>query len=151
MRASVMTPMVFCASFVPCAREIRAAEPTCPTRKPWPRTSLAADLVIRYTEYVPIAAMRPAITGESTAGIRTLDTMPCHFTAPAPAAAMVDPTTPPISAWDELDGIPRYHVARFHAMPPASPANTTVSVTWVLLTKPLAMVAATLNDRKAPT
>src|SRR4051812_3863763 len=95
--------------------------------------------------------MRPAITGESGAGISTLETMPCHFTASVPAAAMVEPTTPPMRACDELDGMPRYHVARFHEMLPARPANTTVRVTSVVLTRPLAMVAATLKDRKAPT
>ena len=36
-------------------------------------------------------------------------------------------------------------------MPPTSPANTTVSVTEPVSTRPLAMVAATLNDRNAPT
>src|SRR3954462_14352054 len=95
--------------------------------------------------------MITAITGESTAGSTTLDTRPCHFTAENPAAASVAPTTPPISACDELDGMPRYQVARFQKMPPARPANTTVSVTPVEFTSPLAIVAATLNDRKAPT
>ena len=32
--ASVMTPMVFCASLVPCARETMHADPTWPIRKP---------------------------------------------------------------------------------------------------------------------
>ena len=36
-------------------------------------------------------------------------------------------------------------------MPPASPAKTTVSVTSLVSTRPLAIVAATLSDRKAPT
>ncbi len=37
IRASVMTPIVFCASFVPCARDTMEAEPICPIRKPWLR------------------------------------------------------------------------------------------------------------------
>lgn len=32
IRARVMTPMVFCASLVPCARETRPAEAICPAR-----------------------------------------------------------------------------------------------------------------------
>src|SRR3954447_7622159 len=95
--------------------------------------------------------MITAITGESTAGSTTLDTRPCHFTAENPAAASVEPTTPPISACDELDGMPRYQVSRFQVMPPARPANTTDKVTALVLTSPFAIVAATENDRKAPT
>lgn len=33
IRARKMMPMVFWASFVPCASEIREAEPICPYRK----------------------------------------------------------------------------------------------------------------------
>ncbi len=76
---------------------------------------------------------------------------PCHFTACPPAAAIVEPTTPPMSACDELDGMPKNQVSRFQVMPPARPANTTVSVTSLVSTRPLAIVAATLNDKKAPT
>ncbi len=32
--ARVMTPMVFCASLVPCASDIREALPICPHRNP---------------------------------------------------------------------------------------------------------------------
>ena len=34
IRASVITPMVCCASFVPCARDTMDADPICPIRKP---------------------------------------------------------------------------------------------------------------------
>src|ERR1700728_529136 len=98
-----------------------------------------------------MAATPKAMGGESTAGMTTLDANPCHFTAWPPAAAMVDPTTPPIRAWDELEGIPKNHATRFQAIPPARPAKTTVSVTSLVSTKPLAMVAATLKERNAPT
>ncbi len=95
--------------------------------------------------------MKIAMTGESSAGKITLLTMPCHFTAEKPAAAMVEPITPPMSACDELDGIPRYQVATFQVIPPTNPAKTTVSVTSPVDTSPLAIVAATLKDRNAPT
>ncbi len=95
--------------------------------------------------------MPPAMTGDSAAGMITFENRPCHLTAWPPAAARVEPMIPPISACDELDGIPRNHVVRFQMMPPASPANTTVSVTRPVLTSPLAIVAATLSERKAPT
>jgi hypothetical protein len=44
--------------------------------------------------------------------------------------------------------MPNSQVIRFQMMPPASPAATTVSVTSAVLTRPLAMVAATARDRK---
>ncbi len=98
-----------------------------------------------------MAAISPAITGDRPAGMITFWNSPCHLTACPPAAAMVDPTTPPISACEELEGMPRNQVSRFQMIPPAKPAKTTVSVTRPVSTRPLAMVAATLSERKAPT
>ena len=45
------------------------------------------------------------------------------MTASAPSAANAAPTTPPISACDELDGSPKYHVARFQTIAPMRPAK----------------------------
>ena len=61
------------------------------------------------------------------------------------------PTTPPMRAWLELDGIPAYQVETFQMMAPASPAKITGRVTRSWDTMPLAMVAATESERKAPT
>src|SRR5690348_16449917 len=91
------------------------------------------------------------MTGASTAGRMTLATRLCHLTAWPPAAASMAPITPPISACDELDGIPRNQVSRFHTIAPVRPAATTVSVTSLVSTRPLAIVAATARDRNAPT
>ena len=91
------------------------------------------------------------MSGAKHAGISTLDTRPCQFTACCPAAAIVAPMTPPISDCDELDGIPKNQVSTFQARPPAKPAATTVSVTNRVFTRPLAIVAATLRERNAPT
>ena len=65
------------------------------------------------------------------------------MTATKPARRPTEPTTPPISACDELDGSPKYHVIRFQAIAPTRPAKTTVGVTAPVSTKPLAIVAAT--------
>ncbi len=105
----------------------------------------------RYTHQVPTAAIPKAMNGDSTPGMITFDTSPCHFTACEPAAANVAPITPPINACDELDGIPKYQVNKFQVIPPHNPANTTVKSIAPLLTNPLAIVAATLNDKNAPT
>ena len=68
-----------------------------------------------------------------------------------PTAAIMAPTMPPISACEELDGMPSSQVSRFQVMPPTRPAKTSSSVTSPESTSPLAIVAATAVDRKAPT
>src|SRR5947209_10891239 len=80
----------------------------------------------------------------------TLDSSPAPLTAPAPFATNIAPTTPPINAWDELDGSPKYQVSTFQAIAPTSPANTIVVVTAPVSTIPLAIVAATLSEMNAP-
>ena len=67
--------------------------------------------------------------GDKAAGMMTFEVKPCHLTALPPAAAIVAPITPPISACDELDGMPNSQATRFQMIPPARPAATTVSVT----------------------
>ena len=47
IRASVMMPMVFCASLVPWASETSEAEPIWPMRKPAPRLRSCMDRAIR--------------------------------------------------------------------------------------------------------
>src|SRR3954452_21449078 len=78
--------------------------------------------------------------------------MPCHLTV-SPAARPA-PTRPPISACDDDDGRPKYHVTRFHVMAPTSAENTTTSPE--LLSScfgsriPEPMVFATSVDTRAP-
>jgi hypothetical protein len=91
-----------------------------------------------------------ASTGAITAGISTLPSTPSPSTALAPSATKADPTTPPISACDELEGRPKYQVARFQAIAPTSPAKTTVGVITPASTTSLATVAATAREMKAP-
>src|SRR4051794_11546798 len=102
---------------------------------------------------MPIAApaTRKARIGATTAGIRTLPTSPSVRTASKPAAATAEPTTPPISACEELEGSPKYQVTRFQAIAPIRPAKTIVGVITSALTTSLATVAATLIEMKAPT
>ena len=69
-----------------------------------------------------------ASSGATSAGITTSPRRPSlKKIASAPSATKTAPTIPPISAWDELDGKPKYHVIRFHAIAPTSPANTASS------------------------
>src|SRR5919202_1060838 len=96
----------------------------------------------------------PAVTnasvGATSAGTTTLPSRPSPMTALDPCAANAEPTTPPISACEELDGRPKYQVMRFQLIAPISPAKTTVVVIESDSTMPLPTVAATLREMKAP-
>src|SRR6476661_1541606 len=71
--------------------------------------------------------------------------------ASKPTAATAEPTTPPISACEELDGRPKDQVIRFQAIAPINPAKTIVGVITSAFTTSLATVAATEIEMKAPT
>ena len=124
--ASAMTPMVFCASLVPCASATSEAVAIWPQRKPSSRRRASTFWVIRYTSQVPHAATMPAITGAATAGIRTFWVTPDQLTPLVPSAASPAPISPPNRACEELDGIPNSQVSRFHRMPPIRPAKMMV-------------------------
>ena len=104
---------------------------------------------------VPAAATKPATTGARTAGMTTLLRTPLQATPLIPRDAIAAPISPPNSACEELEGMPSNHVARFQMMPPTRPAKTMVSSAWPptfpRFTTPLATVAATSTERKAPT
>src|SRR3954451_22321274 len=80
----------------------------------------------------------------------TLARIPLKSTALVPAAAIVAPTTPPISACEDDDGSPNHHVARFQEIAPMSPPSTTVGVIAPASTIPPAIVAATFSEMNAP-
>ena len=56
-----------------------------------------------------------------------------------------------MSACEEDEGRPNHHVPRFQVIAPMSPPRTTVGVMASALTMPLATVAATSREMKAPT
>src|SRR5436190_21955001 len=85
------------------------------------------------------------------AGTTTFPRSPAPSMADVPSAIKVAPTTPPINACEELDGRPKYQVARFHMIAPIRPANTIVIVIAPESTMPFAIVAATACEMKAPT
>src|SRR4029079_2565969 len=82
--------------------------------------------VNRYTNHVPHAATRHAMSGAATAGINTLPVTPDQLTPAVPSAASPAPINPPNSACDELDGMPNSQVRRFQSMPPMRPAKMIV-------------------------
>src|SRR3954451_9628776 len=99
---------------------------------------------------IAIAATVKARIGATMPGTSTFSISPSPKTADGPSATKAAPTTPPISACEELDGRPSHQVARFHAIAPIRPANTTVVVIAAGSTMPLATVAATFNEMNAP-
>src|SRR5262245_6346785 len=66
---------------------------------------------------------------------------------PTPALATAAPDNPPISAWEELEGMPPYQVIRFHAMAPTRPARTTPASITSGWTIPLPTVRATFTPK----
>ncbi len=75
----------------------------------------------------------------------TILVKPAHTRAPVPPLAIAAPTMPPISACDELDGMPNYQVSRFQLMAPINAPKTTWWSTTPGWTMPLPTVAATLR------
>lgn len=71
MSARVITPMVFCPSFVPWASDTSEADPTCPQRTPASRRRSGTPVTILNTSQVPTPATKPATTGAKTAGKRS--------------------------------------------------------------------------------
>src|SRR5215210_1768998 len=106
--------------------------------------------MIHVIPIISAAAEAMPRNGATSEGTRTFSRIPFHWTTSQPAAATADPMMPPIRAWLELEGRAKYQVTRFHVIAPTSPASTTSSVIDPGSTIPLATVAATLIETKAP-
>src|SRR2546421_474717 len=96
-------------------------------------------------EYVPrlIEAAAAKITHSGTSKLPR---------CPGPAAARGARMRPPINAWEDEDGRPKYQVMRFHAIAPIRAANTRTrpSCPCGVPMMPLPIVLATLVDTNAP-
>src|ERR671914_723963 len=126
--ARAITPMVFWASLVPCASASSPPDTTCPPRNPLV-TGVGRSLpTIRYSTRIEMPPTANASVGATSAA----------------------PTIPPISAWDELDGSPKYQVIRFQAIAPTRPPNTASSEIEPGSTTSEATVAATSSEMNAP-
>ena len=149
--ANVMMPMDFCASFDPCEKAMPQAETSCrrrdATRTVPGRKFLAIQVSPTITKK---ATMKPSV-GDKTNGTSTFCVSACHLKADRPACATTAPPSPPISAWDELDGMPHHQVSKFQTQAPSKAAKTTVWVTITGFAKPEAIVLATAVPAMAPT
>ena len=91
-----------------------------------------------------------ANNGESTSGINTFSVTVPQLTIDPEARA--EPTSPPIRAWEEDEGRPKYQVTRFQAMAPSRPASTITRPSTPLGGVMVSLtVRATRWPRKAPT
>ena len=78
MSASAMTPIVFCASFVPCVNATKLPDTICARRNT--RLTRLGDR-LRMTQMITsisASAMRKPRIGDSIPGFTTLSQMPCH-------------------------------------------------------------------------
>ena len=76
--------------------------------------------------------------------------MPSILSAPVPAATIVAPSRPPISACELELGRPWYQVIRFQVIAPSRAAATTACVVVASSTRPLPIVFATAVPANAP-
>src|ERR1700712_2835397 len=98
-------PMVFCASWPPCQRLKSPADTSCKRLK---RRSTLDGGVRKYI-HETISMKSDPSTKPSSGEMKMNDTVlsrPSILTAPQPDFAHAEPIRPPISACDELDGMP---------------------------------------------
>src|SRR5512145_2161402 len=90
---------------------------------------------------------RNPITGDVNKAINTLY-KPAGFIAWTPAAISAAPVNPPINACDELPGMPKYHVIRFHTIAPIKQAAIASNVNAPDSTTPEPIVLATTTPNR---
>ncbi len=91
-----------------------------------------------------IIASRKPTSGDSTMASTVL-VNPLQTAAEIPALAMPPPIRPPISAWDDEDGMPSAQVTRFQTMAPTRAAKITWASTIEGSMMPVPMVWATCS------
>src|SRR3954453_21981136 len=90
------------------------------------------------------------MSGDVTVGITTFSRIPFHLICALEVAVPTAPTSPPIRAWEELEGIAKYQVMKFQVTAAIKAARTTDCVTAPGSTMPLPRVAATSVEMGAP-
>ena len=96
--ASVITPIVFCASLVPCDRASSPPGAIWPSRKPRPTEPGRSRPTIRYTIRIETPATTNATSGAISAGTISLSTQPLTVDSGRPLGANTAPTSPPTRA-----------------------------------------------------
>ena len=93
------------------------------------QTLIPANTPAPIGPYSHIAKVGQFITIGGTAEITAyLEHMVAKIAA-VPPRAIAEPAYPPMSACDELDGMPKYQVMKFQAIAPSSPPRITFGFT----------------------
>ncbi len=105
MSSSQMMPMVFCASLLPWPMLYIAEEASCSRRN---QRSTLRGAARTHAHDTPIFSRAPSVNPRSgaTKMNAAVFRMPGASSGSAPALARVAPIMPPMSACDELDGMP---------------------------------------------
>ena len=106
-----------------------------------------AEDAVRLESTITSASTKP-VAGDITMALAVLP-RPDHTTAFQPALVTPAPTSPPIRAWDDEDGIPASQVTTFQMMAPISAPKITWSVMMLGATMPVPMVLATCSPNTA--
>jgi len=77
----------------------------------------------------------------------TIFTKPAVITTPNPELVTAAPTRPPTSVWEELEGRPNHHVAKFHIMAATKAAAITVRLRTSGFTTPFPIIVATFMGK----
>jgi hypothetical protein len=123
---------------------------TCSRRKTRAIGLRLAFRKIQYSASISRNAPAKPMSGELTIGTRTFETSPSTLSAPVPAATIVAPRSPPISACELELGSPMYQVTRFQVIAPRRAAATTACVVVASSTRPAPIVLATAVPANAP-
>ena len=100
--------------------------------------------------FMMIIPVNSAIAGEAISAIKIFP-MPLKFKPLKPTEIRIAPIKPPISACDELEGIPNHHVNKFHVIAPINAAIIVFSsIKSAELTMPPPIVFATPVETIAP-
>jgi hypothetical protein len=145
-----MMPIDFCASFDPCANAIRLDEISCARRAIRFTVAARERRKIHVSAIIRLSAMKKPAAGDEISGTSTLRCSAPQLNAEKPPRATTAPASEPISACDELDGMPNHHVNRFQKHAPHSADSTTTWLTSFGSAKPAAMVLATAVPVSAP-
>ena len=147
-RRPTMMPIVFCASLPPCASDNKAELVSCATRKNLSAFALVTFWKTLYTSTIKMNPSSMPSDGDSAiAESVSIHFLP-HRSATKPTFDTAAPAYPPMSACDELDGIPNHQVIRFHVIAPSSPPRITFASTTFRSMNPAATDFATAVPTK---
>src|SRR5438034_2099772 len=92
------------------------------------------------------SARKKPSKGEKTMAAAVMP-RPLHTIEPSPDLVIAAPASPPINAWELLEGMPSHHVIKFQQMAPMSAPNITAASTASAATIPVPTVWATWRPK----